>query len=71
MASWGYFYGGMLLDKYELKLEEMLDEIKSCPNRTRDSCTQCAMYLHCDLRRRYVSSVYNSMSKGKNGGFEF
>jgi len=35
------------------------------------SCFECERLLECDIRDKYVSSVYTSMNKGQEGGFEF
>ncbi|MDD5372223.1 MAG: hypothetical protein PHO62_02230 [Sulfurimonas sp.] len=59
-------------DRFELHLEEMIVKLQSCQkNRELKSCSNCELYLKCELRADYVKSVYNSMSKGDTGGFEF
>jgi hypothetical protein len=59
-------------DKFELHLDEMIIKIKSCQEeKNLNSCSSCKHYLVCELRTDYVKSVYNSMSKGDTGGFEF
>ncbi len=61
-----------VLDKFELHLSEMIVRIQKCQEeKNLKSCSKCEDYLHCDLREDYVKSVYNSMSKGETGGFEF
>jgi len=35
------------------------------------SCTPCPKIIGCETRHSYVGAVYNSMSKGDTGGFEF
>jgi hypothetical protein len=60
------------LDKFELHLENMIEKIKECQHsKSVDSCSRCEMYIGCKIRDDYVKSVYNSMSKGDTGGFEF
>ncbi|QFR49286.1 hypothetical protein FJR48_05915 [Sulfurimonas lithotrophica] len=60
------------LDKFEAHLESMIQKVQECQqNKTLDSCSKCEQYLGCQLREDYVKSVYNSMSKGDTGGFEF
>lgn len=60
------------MDKFELHLDEMIAKLQSCQdNRSLKSCSSCEFYLTCELRTDYVKSVYNSMSKGDTGGFEF
>ncbi len=31
----------------------------------------CKDFPHCPIQEAYVKAVYDSMSKGKGGGFEF
>ncbi|MEA2111161.1 MAG: hypothetical protein U9P71_03825 [Campylobacterota bacterium] len=57
---------------YETKLDEMLLKLKACQDEHKlESCSLCEQYLECELRQTYVKSVYESMSKGDTGGFEF
>lgn len=59
-------------DKFELHLDEMIIKIENCQkDKNLNSCSICEHYLTCELRTDYVKSVYNSMSKGDTGGFEF
>ncbi|WP_324170508.1 hypothetical protein [Sulfurimonas sp.] len=59
-------------DKFELHLDEMIKEIQTCQeHKALKTCSFCEEYLPCKLRNDYIKSVYNSMSKGKTGGFEF
>ena len=59
-------------DKFELHLDEMIIKVENCQKeRKLKSCSLCEHYLSCELRREYVKAVYNSMSKGDTGGFEF
>jgi hypothetical protein len=59
-------------DKFELYLDEMIIKIQDCQqNKSLKSCSLCEKYLDCELRNEYIKSVYNSMSKGDTGGFEF
>ena len=60
------------LDKFELHLDGMIKKIQLCQDeKNLKSCSSCESYLSCELRSDYVKSVYNSMSKGDTGGFEF
>lgn len=60
------------LDKFELHLDEMIKKLQLCQNeKNLKSCSSCESYFSCELRENYVKSVYNSMSKGDTGGFEF
>ncbi|OHE15815.1 MAG: hypothetical protein A2525_07450 [Sulfurimonas sp. RIFOXYD12_FULL_36_11] len=59
-------------DRFELHLDEMIVKLHSCQKvKELKSCSSCEFYLRCELRIDYVKSVYNSMSKGDTGGFEF
>jgi len=59
-------------DKFELYLDEMIIKLQDCQqNKNLKSCSLCEKYLDCELRNEYIKSVYNSMSKGDTGGFEF
>ncbi len=60
------------MDKFELHLDEMIIKVQKCQEeKTLKSCSDCEHYFTCELRADYVKSVYNSMSKGETGGFEF
>jgi len=60
------------MDKFELYLDEMIEKVQNCQKeKTIKSCSSCEEYLRCELRSEYVKAVYNSMSKGDTGGFEF
>ena len=59
-------------DKFELFLDEMLIKLHACQEKeNHKTCSDCEHYFDCDLRHEYVKAVYNSMSKGDTGGFEF
>jgi len=59
-------------DKFELYLDEMIIKVQSCQEeKNLKSCSECKSFLQCDLRDEYIKAVYNSMSKGDTGGFEF
>ncbi len=60
------------LDNFEQFLEKKLQELKSCQeSKNIGSCSLCEMIFECALRREYVRSVYESMSKGSSGDFDF
>ncbi|MCK9337739.1 MAG: hypothetical protein M0P43_07910 [Arcobacteraceae bacterium] len=60
------------LDSWDKALEIKLQELKSCQtNHNVNDCFDCDKLLACDFRREYVKAVYESMSKGSMGGFEF
>ena len=59
-------------DKFELHLDNIITKLKECQNtKNLTSCSFCHDFLVCGLRNDYVNAVYNSMSKGDTGGFEF
>ncbi|AXK48746.1 hypothetical protein CRU87_04310 [Aliarcobacter trophiarum LMG 25534] len=60
------------LDIWEEKLEVILKELNSCQNsKNLNSCKPCNEFFECNLRKKYVLAVYESMNKGSGGGFEF
>lgn len=57
---------------FEAKLDEMTKSLQECQERhTVQSCYGCAECIGCEIRAKYVRSVYESMSKGETGGFDF
>lgn len=59
-------------DKYLLSLEEATTRLKECQtDKDTNSCFKCLVGLDCSLRIDYVNKVYESMSKGKDGEFNF
>ncbi|EAI4429108.1 hypothetical protein A0Z07_00235 [Campylobacter lari] len=59
-------------DEFELALEVKKNELQACQNdKNLKSCLPCSMIFECSLRKEYIDAVYKSMSKGKEGGFDF
>lgn len=59
-------------DVFEKRLDEMILQVQKCQDeKGYESCSRCVSYIGCELRNRYVAAVYDSMSKGQTGGFEF
>lgn len=59
-------------DRFELYLDEMIEKLQTCQQEKGFvSCSMCELFLNCSLRDEYIKAVYNSMSKGETGGFEF
>ncbi|NQY54365.1 MAG: hypothetical protein HRT42_12435 [Campylobacteraceae bacterium] len=59
-------------DEWEKKLEIKTKELKACQNSFGfKSCFSCEKFFDCELRKKYVKAVYESMNKGSSGGFEF
>ena len=61
-----------VLDEWQIALTQKKAEIESCQiEHQLNSCLKCEKLLECEIRDAYVKAVYDSMSKGKGGGFEF
>ena len=61
-----------IVDSFEANLEEKIKELKSCQKEKNfTSCMNCNSFISCTTRKTYVLAVYESMNKGKSGGFEF
>jgi hypothetical protein len=57
---------------YELKLDESKRVLEECQeSKNVESCLKCPNIIGCEVRTIYVRSVYESMSKGSTGGFDF
>ena len=62
----------IILDEWEIKLDKKIVELKTCQESNQlKSCSPCGQFFECELRKRYVIAVYESMNKGAGGGFEF
>jgi len=61
-----------VLDEWQIALKQKRVELEACQTQHGvDSCIKCEKLLNCTLRDAYIKAVYDSMSKGKGGGFEF
>jgi len=61
-----------VLDEWQLKLEHKKVELENCQKEHHlQSCLSCEKLLDCTVRDGYIKAVYDSMSKGQGGGFEF
>lgn len=59
-------------DPFEAKLDEAMNALLACQKEhALESCYGCEKTIGCELRGRYVRTVYESMSKGETGGFDF
>jgi hypothetical protein len=57
---------------FEERLDELIVRLRACQEeKNARSCSQCEFYIGCETRQAYVQAVYDSMSKGETGGFEF
>jgi multimeric flavodoxin WrbA len=62
----------LVLDEWKIALKHKKAELEACQKeRAVVSCMKCEKLLDCALRDDYIKAVYDSMSKGKGGGFEF
>lgn len=61
-----------VLDEWQLALTQKKSELESCQAEQEvKSCMSCEKLLDCEIRDAYIKAVYDSMSKGAGGGFEF
>jgi len=61
-----------VLDEWQIILRQKKAELEACQKEQHvKSCMQCDKLLDCVIRDSYIKAVYDSMSKGKGGGFEF
>jgi len=60
------------LDEWQTILVQKKIDLEKCQSENQvKSCLQCDKLLDCTVRDSYIKAVYDSMSKGKGGGFEF
>ncbi|RLA68671.1 MAG: hypothetical protein DRG09_07530 [Epsilonproteobacteria bacterium] len=61
-----------VLDEWKIALTHKKAELESCQFEHQvKSCMKCEKLLDCTIRDTYIKAVYDSMSKGAGGGFEF
>ena len=64
-------------NQWEQNLENIKIELNNCQIslHNKKSCQPdndfCEKFFDCELRKKYVVAVYESMNKGSGGGFEF
>ncbi len=59
-------------DRFEQRLDETMLSMQSCQKEKNvSSCSECDQFIGCAVRKEYIQAVYDSMSKGETGGFEF
>ncbi len=59
-------------EEYQKNLDDKKKALQQCQkNKNIDSCMKCEKTFECEIRVDYVKSVYESMSHGETGGFEF
>jgi len=61
-----------VLDEWQIALAQKKYELETCQVEHQvKSCMSCKKLLDCEVRDAYIKAVYDSMSKGAGGGFEF
>lgn len=61
-----------VLDEWQIVLKQKKSELETCQaEHLVKSCMSCEKLLDCQVRDSYIKAVYDSMSKGAGGGFEF
>lgn len=61
-----------ILDEWQILLEQKKTLLENCQKEQHlKSCMPCSKLLDCPIRDSYIKAVYDSMSKGQGGGFEF
>lgn len=61
-----------ILDEWQISLQQNKLALENCQHdKHLKSCISCPQLLACEIRDAYTKSVYDSMSKGVAGGFEF
>ncbi|MBN2871166.1 MAG: hypothetical protein JXK04_09470 [Campylobacterales bacterium] len=59
-------------DIFEKRLQEATETLRGCQQEHGlESCYPCPECVGCEIRAKYVRTVYESMSKGETGGFDF
>jgi len=61
-----------ILDEWELELKKQKKLLEAHMKEMGiTSEMDCPNFPNCPVQEKYVEAVYNSMSKGAGGGFEF
>ena len=61
-----------MLDEWQIALKQKKSELEACQTEQQvKSCMSCEKLLNGQVRDNYIKAVYDSMSKGAGGGFEF
>ncbi len=59
-------------DEYQQVLDGKKEILQQCQKEKNvSSCLKCEKTFECETRKDYVKAVYESMSHGETGGFEF
>lgn len=61
-----------VLDEWQIVFSQKKEDLEHCQKEKHlKSCMPCDKLLDCVVRDAYIKSLYDSMSKGAGGGFEF
>ncbi|MDQ7046774.1 MAG: hypothetical protein Q9M39_03840 [Sulfurovum sp.] len=61
-----------VLDEWQISFLQKKEELEKCQISYQvNSCLKCEKLLDCTVRDAYIKALYDSMSKGAGGGFEF
>ena len=61
-----------ILDEWQIMMGQKKIFLEKCQQEKQlSSCMKCDKILECETRDSYIKAVYDSMSKGAGGGFEF
>ncbi|MGP1579909.1 MAG: hypothetical protein ACTTH5_02650 [Wolinella sp.] len=59
-------------DYFTEQLTKERESLQACQqSRSLSSCLACPLVLGCATRQAYVKAVYESMSQGEGGNFDF
>lgn len=59
-------------DIFARNLQSKAAALQQCQqSRAFSSCSECEAFISCEVRASYVRAVYESMSKGQQGDFDF
>ena len=58
--------------RFQRALDIALEAMQRCQKEKNfKTCSVCEVFLECEIRKEYIKKVYESMSKGATGGFDF
>lgn len=61
-----------VLNEWQIAFSQKKEDLERCQKEKHlKSCMPCDKLLDCVVRDAYIKSLYDSMSKGAGGGFEF
>lgn len=61
-----------MLDRFAKTLEDKITLLQECQaNKQVQTCSNCESFIGCEVRASYVKAVYENLTKGQQGGFDF